>query len=95
MEGTVRTLPSDLLGYLQEINKNVTDIRDRVIRIESQDYMYLIRNLETEQETARRERQTLELKIVQIKTTLAPILVAIASAAGVVIDVVIRSISHN
>lgn len=96
-------LPLELINFLNKINDNITDVKERLIRIEAQDYGHSIRNLaeslasekETRErafETERKERIELEKRINILTTKVAPILALGTLAFGGVIDFILRSI---
>jgi hypothetical protein len=80
----------EFLEFLNRINDNISEIKERLIRIEAQDLSSRIAALQISVEVERVHRQTLEIKVAELKTKLAPLLVGVAIIGAGIVNIVIQ-----
>ena len=84
--------PFELYQLLSVINGNINDVKERVIRMEAQDFSLNLKELQHEVKAECEKRQTLENTVLELKTRFAPILVALTIVATATINYVIRGV---
>ena len=67
-------LSAEFMNFLNRMNDNIVEIRERVIRIETQDYQFDIRELQKQLAVEVEKRRELSEKVTELKTRIAPIL---------------------
>ena len=77
------------MELLNKINENISDVKERLSRIESQEHASSIRELRQELHHEREARALVELEIRELRTRIVPLFVAIAIVAAPVLDWVI------
>jgi predicted nucleic acid-binding Zn-ribbon protein len=85
------SIPIELMDILNRINDNISEVKDRITRIEAQDHSNSIQSLKLEIDKARDERVQLKVEVERIKTKLAPVLITISLTGAAVIQLVIQS----
>jgi predicted nuclease with TOPRIM domain len=80
------TISSELMEILNEISRNVNDVRERLARIEAQDHSDRIETLRAELAQERDKRIALQLEVANVKTRLTPIVVILSMAAASVVQ---------
>lgn len=77
-----KELSHQLLDMLRTVDANVSDVKDRVIRIEAQAFDEKITRLEQKVDEERKERISIQLQMEGIKTKIAPIVIFISMLAS-------------
>lgn len=88
------TIPLELMNILHSIKDDVTDVRERVIRLEAHNHPDSMKVIWNELEKEREKRIKLEIDMASVKTKMAPITVAISLAGAAVIEVLFRTFLH-
>jgi predicted nucleic acid-binding Zn-ribbon protein len=86
------SIPIPLMETLNRINDNLSEIKERLARLEGTDYKDSIRSLRDDIEKERDKRISIQLELTNIKTKLAPVIVFISMVGGVILEVAIRTI---
>ena len=73
-----KTITIELMDLLNEINRNVHDVRERLARIEAQTHAADIEKIEKDLKEEREKRQQLEIEVSNIRTKLAPVFAGIS-----------------
>ena len=87
-------IPMELMEILHSIKDDVTDVRERVIRLEAQNHTDSMKTFWMELEKERDKRIQHEIEIARIKTKMAPITVGISLVGAAIIDIVFRTFTH-
>lgn len=83
-------LSIELMHFLNKMNDNIVEIRERVIRIETQDYQFDIRELQKQLAVEVEKRRELSEKVTELKTKIAPILGGAVIVASIMFNVFTR-----
>lgn len=86
------SIPIELMEILHRINENVTDVKERVIRLESQNHADSLKTIWIELEKEREKRIQLEIDLASIKTKLAPIVIGISMAGAAALEFIFKAI---
>lgn len=86
MEQAYFSIPVELMEILNRINCNISEVKERITRIEAQDHSDSIKSVRLALETERIARTKLELEVSNMKTRLAPILFGITLIAAGIIE---------
>ncbi len=86
------SIPIELMEILNQISKDVTDVRERVIRLEAHNHADAYKTLWTEFEKERDKRIEMQIELSQIKTKIAPIIIGISLAGASIIEALVRAI---
>lgn len=93
------SIPIELMEILHQISndisdvsKDVTDVRERVIRLEAHNHADAYKTLWNEFEKERDKRIEMQIELSQIKTKLAPIIIGISMGGAAAIELLIRAI---
>jgi hypothetical protein len=84
-------VPVQLIQILTKINENVAEVKERVIRLEAQDYQHAVRELRTALEVEVGKRQRLEEKFSEFKNKLTPIFAGASIAFTIGANYLIRT----
>lgn len=77
-----KDLSLQLLEMLRSVDANVSDVKDRVIRIEAQAFDEKITKLENKFDAEKEERIKLQLQLENVRTKIAPVVVFISMLAS-------------
>lgn len=83
-------VPVQLIQILTKINENISDVKERVIRIEAQDHQFAIRTLRADLEEEAKQRRALEDKVNAFTNKMAPILAGGTALVTLVLNYLVR-----
>lgn len=86
MEQAYFSIPVELMEILNRINNNISEVKERITRIEAQDHSDSIKSVRIALEAERVARTKLELEVSNMKTRLAPVLFAATVLAAAAIE---------
>lgn len=79
-------IPIELMELLNAISRDITEVKERIIRIEAQDHSDSIKSIKQEIKEERDKRIALEIELANVKTKLAPIIVGLSIAGAGLVD---------
>lgn len=85
-------IPIELMELLTKINTNITEVKERITRIEAQDHVDSIRLMRQEIEKERDERIKLQIELANVKTKLAPIIMGVSVLGAAVVDYLLKAV---
>ncbi len=83
-------IPVELMELLNTIRVDISEVKERLIRIEAQDHHDAIKTIQSELKEEREKRTALEIEIANIKTKLAPIVVGLSLLGAGLVDIIGR-----
>lgn len=88
------SIPIELMEILNEINKNINEVKERIARIEGQEHSDSIRSLKAEIDKERNERIALQIELANVKTRLAPIVIGISIVGAAFVQYLFTAIGQ-
>lgn len=73
---------TQLLTMMQNVDKKVSEVNERTIRIEAQEFGKQFSDLRNDFEEEKKERIALQLSLERIQTKIAPLLLIISTAGS-------------
>lgn len=73
---------TQLLTMMQNVDKKVSEVNERTIRIEAQEFGKQFSDLRNDFEEEKKERVALQLSLERIQTKIAPLLLIISTAGS-------------
>ena len=90
--GETSQVPVQLIQILGKINDNVAEVKERVIRLEAQDYQYAVRELRDALHEESKARRAVEDKLAVLQGRVAPMLAGTVMVITVILNYFIRTI---
>ena len=89
---TKTSIPIELMDILHSIKDDVSDVRERVIRLEAQNHSDSLKTIWLELEKERDRRMEIQIELSNVKTRLAPIIIGISLIGASIIEAIVRAI---
>lgn len=86
------SIPMELMEILNRINDNISEVKERIARIEAAEHSDSIKSLKAEINLERDERIKLQVELSTIKSKLAPIVFGISLAGAALLQGVLTYI---
>lgn len=89
---TATTLTTEMLAMLSKINDNISDVKERLTRLESQNFSENIMLVNQRMDREREARMALEARFEKLERRMAPFILGASILVVVIVDVAFRSI---